>query len=50
MNITTKISGRILVLIQGGMSVPEAFDAVLGAGAYAKLASDLHDAFRGVGA
>lgn len=44
MTITTKISSRIAFLVKSGMSVPEAFDAVLGAGAYVKLASDLHDA------
>jgi len=38
-----KISARILVLVQSGMPLPAAFDAVLGAGAYARLASDLHD-------
>lgn len=44
MNMTTKISARILALVQSGMTLPLAFDAVLGAGAYAKLADDLHDA------
>jgi hypothetical protein len=44
MTITTKISARILILVQSGKSLPEAFDAVLGAGAYLKLASDMHDA------
>jgi len=44
MNITTKISARILILVQSGMTLPAAFDAVLGAGSYAKLAGDLHDA------
>ena len=44
MTITTKISARILVLVQSGMTLPQAFDAVLGAGAYLKLAGDLHAA------
>lgn len=29
-----------------GMTLPQAFDAVLGEGAYAKLAGDLYDALR----
>jgi len=45
MNI--KISARILVLVQSGMTLPAAFDAVLGAGAYARLASELHDRLAG---
>jgi hypothetical protein len=44
--MTTKISARILVLMQTGMTLPQAFDAVLGAGAYLKLAGDLYDALR----
>lgn len=44
MSMTTKISARILILLQSGMSLPAAFDAVLGAGAYVKLAGELHDA------
>lgn len=46
MNITTKISARILVLVQSGKTLPEAFDAVLGAGAYLKMAGEMHDALR----
>lgn len=33
------ISARILTLIATGMTLPEAFDAVLGAGSYMALAS-----------
>lgn len=46
MTITAKISARILVLVQSGKALPEAFDAVLGAGSYAKLASDLYDGLK----
>jgi hypothetical protein len=44
--MTTKISARILVLMQTGMTLPQAIDAVLGAGTYLKLAGDLYDALR----
>lgn len=44
--MTAKISARILVLVQSGMTLPQAFDAVLGAGAYAKFAGELYDALR----
>lgn len=42
-NMNTKISARILVLVQTGMSPKEAFDEVLGAGAFVKLAHDIHE-------
>ena len=35
------ISALILANIAKGMTVPEAFDAVIGEGAYAQLAGDL---------
>lgn len=41
-----KISAAILAHVASGKSLPEAFDAVLGAGAYAKLAGDVYDALR----
>lgn len=41
-----KISAAILAHVAAGKSLPEAFDAVLGAGAYAKLAGDVYDALR----
>jgi hypothetical protein len=44
MNTTQKISFEILRRVQAGMELREAFDAVLGAGAYDKLAGDVHDA------
>lgn len=37
------ISAKILANVQAGMTLPEAFDAVLGEGAYLKLAGDLYD-------
>ena len=42
--MNTKISARILILIQSGKTLPEAFDAVLGAGAYEKMAGEVYDA------
>lgn len=44
--MTKTISLRILTLVQEGFSVRDAFDAVLGAGAYEKLASDVYDQLR----
>lgn len=44
MNAT--ISARILFLVSQGMDVSEAVNAVLGAGAFEKLASDVYDALR----
>lgn len=41
-NMNAKISARILVLVQTGMTLPAAFDTVLGNGAYTKMAYDLH--------
>lgn len=42
-----KISAKILSLISTGMSLSEAFDAVLGAGAYLKLAGEVYEGLRG---
>lgn len=39
-----KISARILAKVAEGSTLQAAFDAVLGAGAYARLADDLHEA------
>lgn len=49
MNITKSetITRRILTLVAAGMTLPAAFDAVLGAGAHAKMAGELYDALRG---
>ena len=44
--MNAKISAAILANIACGMALPQAFDAVLGEGAYAKLAGDLYDALR----
>ena len=45
-NATQIISARILFLMQSGKTLPEAVDAVLGEGTYAKLAGDIFDALR----
>lgn len=41
-----EISRQILAKIAAGMTIETAVDAVLGAGSYAKIASDLYDALR----
>lgn len=41
-----QISAAIASRVAAGAAVSEAIDAVLGVGAYAKLAGDLHDALR----
>ncbi len=40
------ISARILHLIGAGLTLTQAVDAVLGAGVYAKLASETYDEIR----
>jgi hypothetical protein len=45
-NKNPQISAAILARVAAGASLPEAVDAVLGAGAYAKLAGDVYDALR----
>lgn len=40
------ISAAILVRVNLGQSLPEAVDAVLGAGTYAKLAGEAYEALR----
>lgn len=40
------ISLRILALVAGGMALKEAYNAVMGAGAYEKLASDIYEKLR----
>lgn len=37
------ISAKILANVQAGMTLPQAFDAVLGEGAYMKLAGEVYD-------
>lgn len=44
--MNANISARIVFLLSQGMDVAAAVDAVLGAGTYEKLASDLYDALR----
>jgi len=46
MDINFKISARILALVNSGKTLPEAFDEILGEGAYSKLAGELYDAMR----
>jgi hypothetical protein len=41
--MTAKTAARIAKLMAEGMDIRTAFDAVLGAGAYAAFASDLYD-------
>ena len=40
------ISAKILAHMQAGKTLEEAFDAALGAGAYAKLAGEVYDELR----
>lgn len=40
------ISAKILAHMNNGMTLPEAFDAVLGAGAYMKPAGEVYDQLR----
>jgi hypothetical protein len=40
------ISAQIMSRVQAGQPLREAFDAVLGQGAYTKLAGDLYDGLR----
>ena len=46
MDMNAKISGRILVLVAAGMTLRDAFDAVLGAGKYDQLVGEVYDALR----
>jgi hypothetical protein len=43
------ISAQIMGLVQTGMPLRQAFDQVLGEGAYAKMAGELYDALRARG-
>lgn len=40
------ISAKIIALKNSGMTLQQAFDAVLGEGAYMKLAGEVYDALR----
>lgn len=50
MNTTTEknadISRAILMLVNAGVSLPEAFDRVCGTGSYSRIVSDLYDDLR----
>lgn len=41
-----KISAMIIAKMQEGLDIREAFDAVLGEGAYMRLAGEVYDALR----
>jgi hypothetical protein len=41
---TEIISARIMVLVAGGMTLVDAFNSVVGAGAFEKLAGEVYDA------
>ena len=40
------ISAKIIAHMNAGMTLPQAFDAVLGEGAYMKLAGEVYDELR----
>ena len=44
--LSAQISARILALVATGHTIRAAFDAVLGAGAYSKMAGEIYDALR----
>lgn len=44
--MNAKISAAILAHVASGKSLQQAFDAVLGAGAYSELAGSLYDSLR----
>lgn len=44
--LNAQISARILRRVQAGMDIRQAFDEVLGQGAYERMAGDLYDAIR----
>lgn len=46
MNKNPAISAAIIAHVAQGKTLPEAMDAVLGAGTYAKVASEAYDALR----
>lgn len=46
MTTNQKISAAILANVAAGKSLKEAFDAILGNGAYDKLAGDVYDTLR----
>lgn len=44
--MNAKISAAILAQVAAGMSLPEAFDSIIGPGAFSKLAGEVYDALR----
>lgn len=46
MEATKVISLRIATLVASGLSIKDAVDAVIGAGSYDRLASDVYDALK----
>lgn len=44
--MNAEISKMIVAKMQAGMTIREAFDAVIGEGAYVKLAGEIYDAIR----
>lgn len=42
-----RISAAILARVADGLTIREAFDAVLGAGAFDRVAGEVYDAMRG---
>lgn len=45
--MNAKISARILAAMDTGLSLPEAVDAVLGAGTYDAIVTDTYNALKG---
>lgn len=46
--MNAKISAAILAHVASGKTLPNAYDAVFGAGAYVKMAGEMYDALRAV--
>lgn len=49
MTASAKISARILAAMANGATLPQAIDAVLGAGTFATVADDVYDTLRAEG-
>lgn len=46
LKVSAEISARIIAALQAGFSLEDAFNLVLGPGAYRRLAAEIYDAFR----
>jgi len=46
MKTNAAISARIALKLAEGLPLPDAFDAVMGEGSYAKLAGEIYDGLR----